>query len=891
MNESEGRGGRSAEDSAVDDMLRDIAGAPARSLHPTALLAPGTRVGPYEVRERIGAGGMGVVYRADDTRLRRPVAIKVLSPEVRSDPRGVERLGAEARAAGALHHPNVLVVYDVGEHEGSPYVVSELLEGTTLRERLGEGALPLRKALDVGAQIARGLAAAHEHGIVHRDLKPENLFLTREGTVKILDFGLAKVLGLGEEDPTALHTQAGTVMGTIGYMSPEQVRGQPVDGRSDLFSLGAVLYEMLIGRRAFRRESAADTLGAILQDDPLSAPDVPRVSEGVERVLRRCLEKDPADRFQSTRDVAFELEDLTGAFAPRSVRRRRGRVVVALLSVSGAALVAGAFFAGRASTPAPVLPSAAPAGLAPATYRQITFRRGTVSSARFAPDGRSVLYSARWEGERSRIYRVRPDTDESQVLGVEAETVLSVSRGGEVAVSLRSHDRIEYTELDVGVVPLAGGTPREVARGVLGAAWMADGQLAVIRPAEGGKQLEAPPGKVLYQSRQLLFVPRVSPAGNEIAVLEIPRTWGATASLLLVDLAGQRRVIATGLRMHNGLGWSPGGDALWVVVAEGAHRQGLYEVARDGHRRLLARPPGVFHLYDIARDGRALLGRQIRTVHTVCRAPGAREERAMSWTHAALVDDLSPDGRRVVLTEYLPEAEAEPSALVRNTDGSPPTRLGSGSPHTFSPDGKWVVAFHRGKNNRLVLLPTGPGEARLLDPGRLAAMFHPSWAPDGRRLYFSGREPGHELRTYAQDVKSGPPRPLLPEGVRVVGGAVSPDGKWLLGRKGTNPQALYPSSGQGAARPLRLPAGRYACGWGVGGQSLFLAPTSEDFPFAIERYEIESGRVSMVVPRIGPADPTGTMRANLLLVTPKGDAYCYSYFRDQHDLFIAEGLK
>jgi len=275
---------------------------------------PGVRLGPYEIVAAIGAGGMGEVYRARDTRLGRDVAIKVLPSEFAADPDRLRRFEQEARAASALNHPNIVVVHDVGSHEGTPYLVEELLEGESLRERLRGGALPARKALELAGQVASGLAAAHERGIVHRDLKPENLFVTKDGHVKILDFGVAKLQPAprertGEAAATVVDTtQPGEVIGTVAYMSPEQVRGQPVDHRSDLFSLGVVLYEMVTGRRAFARDTAADTMSAILKEEPAD-PSSPAgsVPPALSRAIAHCLEKRPEERFQSARDLAFDL--------------------------------------------------------------------------------------------------------------------------------------------------------------------------------------------------------------------------------------------------------------------------------------------------------------------------------------------------------------------------------------------------------------------------------------------------------------------------------------------------------------------------------------------------------------------------------------------------------
>src|SRR5215467_7937031 len=283
-------------------------------------LATGTKLGPYEILAQLGAGGMGEVYRAKDPRLGREVAIKVLPPSFAQDADRLKRFEQEARAAGVLNHPNITAVYDFGTNpsDGSPYIVTELLEGETLRSRLGPGAIPARKAIDYAVQIAKGLAAAHEKGIVHRDLKPENVFLTRDGRVKILDFGLAKLkpetVESGQTDmQTISGTQPGVVLGTMGYMSPEQVRGKAADRRSDLFAFGTILYEMLSGQKAFRGDTAADTITAILTKEPPELSQTNKdVHPGLDRIVRHCLEKNPEERFESARDVAFDLEALSG---------------------------------------------------------------------------------------------------------------------------------------------------------------------------------------------------------------------------------------------------------------------------------------------------------------------------------------------------------------------------------------------------------------------------------------------------------------------------------------------------------------------------------------------------------------------------------------------------
>src|SRR5215472_2893021 len=284
-------------------------------------LSPGVRLGPYEILGAIGAGGMGEVYRARDTRLGREIALKILPESFACESDRLHRFEQEARAVAALNHSNILAVFDIGQQNGSPFLISELLEGESLRAVLDRGPLPQRKTIEYGVQIAQGMAGAHEKGIVHRDLKPENIFVTKDGRIKILDFGLAKLAQPSPEEANgatlaSLGTAAGVVLGTPGYMAPEQVRAQPADARTDIFAFGAVLYEMLSGLRAFRRDTPADSMTAVLKEDPPEMSDATHpVSPALDRIVRRCLEKSPDQRFQSARDLSFALSALSGTDA------------------------------------------------------------------------------------------------------------------------------------------------------------------------------------------------------------------------------------------------------------------------------------------------------------------------------------------------------------------------------------------------------------------------------------------------------------------------------------------------------------------------------------------------------------------------------------------------
>jgi serine/threonine protein kinase len=410
--------------------------SPATPAAASPSLVRGTRLGPYEILSLLGAGGMGEVYRARDTRLNRDVAVKVLPRSLVQSPAALARFEREAQAVAALSHPNILAIHDFGKEGDVVYAVAELLQGQTLQERLTEGALSQRKAVEIALAIAHGLSAAHEKGIVHRDLKPANVFLTREGSVKLLDFGLAKVMAppLASPDAPTVHpaTEPGVVMGTVGYMSPEQVRGKPLDYRSDIFSFGAILYEMLSGQRAFRGDSAADTMAAILNAEP---PDLStmnqNVSPALELVVRHCLEKNPEQRFQSVRDLAFHLDALSSiSSAPQVVRAdpaapRRRRLPLAVAGVLLAAVTAGAVWLLAPSRTAD-----------PPRYHQLTFRRGTILSARFLKDGESIVYGAAWDGEPFRVFSLQAGRRESAAVALPPADVLSVSSSGELALAL-----------------------------------------------------------------------------------------------------------------------------------------------------------------------------------------------------------------------------------------------------------------------------------------------------------------------------------------------------------------------------------------------------------------------------------------------------------------------
>jgi hypothetical protein len=854
-------------------------------------LAAGTRLGPYEVLSPLGAGGMGEVYRARDPRLGRDVAIKVVAGDEAPSAEHQRRFEQEARAVAALRHPHILAVHDVGSHEGRPYVVFELLEGETLRERLARGPLPVGKAIEVGVQIAKGLAAAHAHGVVHRDLKPENLFLARESGTKLLDFGLAKLRESsddGSEVPTASATEAGRWVGTPGYISPEQLKGERADERSDVFALGAVLYEMLTGQRAFKGSSRADTLSAILERDPpsMTLPGGP-VPPPLERVVRRCLEKDPEDRFQSARDVAFAIDAVSGsssgATAPGATRpapvRRLRRASVALLA--GAALVALGMAAGRKVFEKP-----------PPTFKQLTFRRGFMDFARFAPDGRTVIYGAGWEGRPLELFQTRTDSPESRPLGLAPARVLSISSRGEMAITRGPVDGgVYFGRGTLAVVPVGGASPpRELLTDVVAADWMPDGrQLAVSRGSGQNATIELPPGNVIYRPRGGVSFFRLSPDGRRVAFLD-----SGTGSLVALDLA--RSSITTLVERVDanffGLAWAPSSHEVWFTQGPRPGTRDLFAVDLEGRRRLVYRSAGVLALLDISPDGRVLLHRSMDTNSVTALLSGDALEREVSVSQGSLVSALSDDGRTLLIDDES-EAAGSESAVYLRRPGCEPVRVAQGRGMDLSTDGQSLLVL---EGDRLKWVPTGPGLPRDIDAGPALPEGARFGSAAGHHVVVWGRErPGEPRAIWLAGLEGEKPHRLdlvLPPPLDTYGSlAVSPDGRFLAGVKAPGVLTLLPLDGGDVRDVGRVSDNLRVSRWSGDGRAVFLTTASNRWPCQIQRLELATGSVALLR-ELKPADTTGIVNT-CLFTTPSADgtAYAYGSRRCVTDLVLAEGLR
>jgi eukaryotic-like serine/threonine-protein kinase len=853
-------------------------------------LTSGTKLGPYEIQSPIGAGGMGEVYHARDSRLNRDVAIKILPSSFSTDAERLQRFAQESRAAAALNHPNILSIYDIGEAHGAPYVVSELLEGETLRDRLQNGPLSSRKAIDYAQHIARGLAAAHEKGIVHRDLKPENLFITHDGRVKILDFGLAKLTrpeaDISGNAPTQqVGTEAGTVMGTVGYMSPEQVRGKSSDSRSDIFSFGAVLYEMLSGKRAFRGESAVETMSAILKEDPPDLAETSRnVSPALERIVRHCLEKNPAERFQSARDVAFNLEALTDISTStrggvralpeeKSARRWALPLIGAFLLLAS---WAGLYRFARRGT-APSSP----------TFHEVTFRNGIIWDARFAPDGQTIIYGAAWDGAPQEISSTRYDSSDSRSVGLPSAQILAISSKGEMAISLHPVNANPFTQAGtLARVPLAGGAPREVIENVLWADWTPDGQsLAVIRSSSPGPaHLEFPAGTVLYEPKGWVSHVRFSPGGDFIAIGDHVGG-GDDGRVVILDSHGNRKASSSFYSSVEGVAWAPGGNEVWFSAVPAGSARSIYALDLSGKERLIYRSPGGLTIHDIGRTGLVLLTADKARLGISALPPGETRERSLSWFDWSLLADMSPDGKTILFSETGEAAAGNYSIYLRKTDGSPAVRLGDGGFGALSPDGKWVVATV-GSPAKLVLLPTGVGEPRQLTDNKVDH-FNCAWMPDSKSIIYGSAESGHAPRNYLLDLQGGAPRALTPE--NTFGSLISPDGKFLLAMDGKRERWLYPIAGGDPQKFSVVPnANERTMGFSPDGKSVFLRTAT--VPVQITRVDIATGKRELWK-EIVPADPAGAQSIPSIRFSADGKSYAYSIGRILSDLYVVDGLK
>jgi Tol biopolymer transport system component len=671
-------------------------------------------------------------------------------------------------------------------------------------------------------------------------------------------------------------------------MSPEQVRGRPVDHRSDIFSFGSILYEMLTGGRAFRGDSAVETMNAILKEDPPelseSSHDIPAA---LQRVVRHCLEKNPEERFQSARDLAFDLQalfthSLRGAQSiPIWTALTKRRLLRLSLGISLLAAVAlGSFFAGKRAGEKPV-PS----------FHRLTFRRGFIHAARFAPDGRTIIYGAAWDGNRPQLFSMQPESPESRALGLPNTDLLSVSSSGELAVSLDNHWVMPFIYIGtLARVPLAGAAPRQVLEDVQWADWSPDAaNLAIVRDVQGRDRLEFPAGNVLYETTGWIGDPRISPKGDLIAFLDHPVRNDNAGSVAVVDLNGKKRTLSSGWVSEMGLAWFSNGDEVWFTGTRTGLSRAIYAVMPSGKERLVTRMVGGLTLQDISPDGRVLVTSDNLRLAINCLPPGETKERDLSWLDWSVVRDLSDDGKTLLIGEAGEGGGARHASYLRKTDGSPAVRLSEGSARSLSPDGKWVITTDlHSSPTQLIMMPVGAGESKPLTNDAIRHE-RAKWFPDGKRFVFQGIEPGHKVRLYVQDLAGGSPRAITPEGVFSYGNPISPDGKFVVGIDSDQKVWVYPVEG-GEPRPVPgLDIGDAPLRWHADSRSLYVYRRG-DLPAKVYRVDVSNGRKEFWKEFL-PPDPAGIEVIDVGALTPDGKSYAYSYSRNLSELYLIEGLK
>lgn len=852
----------------------------------------GSRLGPYEIGVQLGAGGMGEVYRARDTRLKREVAVKIIASEEFSFDRQ-KRFQREAEAASALNHPNILTVYDIGTENGRSYIVSELIQGESLRKLLEKGSLSLKKLLDVAVQISDGLAAAHHARIVHRDLKPENIMITSEGRVKILDFGLAKLVNPELVDRNAetiskVLTRTGVIQGTVPYMSPEQAMGSGIDFRSDQFSFGSIIYEMATGNRPFQRKTAADTLSAIINEEPEPISKLnPIIPTSIRWLVERCLSKDPNGRYDSTRDLARELKYIqqhltetsvdSAIVSPQVTTKRKALSAYAIFASALILILTGFLFYRSKYAEFPSQPSLL-------KYHRVSYANGTITSAKFSPDGNSIIYSGAFQGNPSELFMAQTEGVESRDLGISGADILTISPSGQLLILLRDEGKEEGVLAEVS---MNRGAPHELADHVWGACFNTDGsRFAVVRRVSGMTQLEFPLGNVRYKTSDLIYAPRFSFNGDLIAFIQRPSAQG---KVVIINSKGEKLAMSK-LCWPRGIAWSRNGKEVWYSTYsyELGGGSAINALTLTDQERTIQRFPFWIYLYDIRAHDELLVGFDNNRDFSFGFINGSSIEQELSWLDSTLITDVSDDGKTVVIFESGEGCDPPwGTSYLRKTDGSPAVRLGPAYATDISNDGKYVLTFYPPK---FTLLPTQLGEKKVFNVDQFERVIgQGTLLPDGKGFLFTANEPHKANRVYLLEFDNKKSRPITEEGVTGFVKTISPDGKYFIASNSSQKVLLYPLDGGRPRSFLGIEKGDVPIQWNSDGSSIFVVQ-KDILPARIFMVNITTGNRTLIK-ELMPSDRTGVSPIAWVQITPDGKTITYSYNRTLSTLYMINGLR
>jgi len=850
---------------------------------------------------------MGEVYRGRDTKLNRDVALKVLPAAFANDTERLARFMREAQTLAALNHPNIAQIYGIEDNA----LVMEFVEGEDLSalirghdERRTSSGERLDWALPIARQIADALEAAHERGIVHRDLKPANVRVRPDYVVKVLDFGLAKTFDAESATPADRHapsnsaltmtspamTAMGMILGTAAYMAPEQARGRAVDKRADIWAFGAVLFEMLTGRRAFPGEDVADTIVSVVSKEPDWNALPPATPAGLRRLLARCLAKDPKARLRDIGEARVQLDELLSgapdahAAMPASPaattpqpRSRAARALPWVLAVSTIAF-ATAWLADFAPWRSP-----APTSSAPWTFARKTTVPQSIFNARLMPDDETIVFSAALSGNASALFELRSGSRNPRAFGPPSTHLLSISNKGELAV-LTSARYLGHRLMSGTLARMnLDGAPRPLADDVREADWLPDGSdLVVIRDVPGGDHLEFPIGHTVHRTTGYLSDPRVSPDGTRVAFMEHPFKFDNRGWVKVVDRSGVVTTLAGEYGGEEGVAWTTDGRSVLFATSSNGP---VYSVpgTGDAPATVIMRSAGGLIIHDTTADGRLLVTRQDNRTGVVARSAGQDAERDLTTIGSEWEPSLSNDGRLVVFTQ---SGGPDYLAIMRSTDGGPPAELGPGNVGAFSPDDQWVTAnlFSTGQ---CVVYPTGAGRATPVPMGPLESCIGAGWFPDGKTLLLRGNEPGKPTRTYQAPFPGGTPQLLLesdltPQGFRGSRGG-SRSGSCLLATEANGAWRRFDINGPASPVPyLKAEDTLLRCDregrWAI---------VSDDtvIPARVYQVDLVTG-ARKTIAELAPADRVGLLRVFVNDYRANGQ-YAYWYSRGLSTLYLA----